>query len=40
VRSEVEAGTTISVTVSGDGTDFDVICAGERKCVLTLVREG
>ena len=40
VRSEAEAGATISVAVSGDGADIDVICAGERTCVLTLVRKG
>jgi len=40
VRSDAEAGSTISVAVSGDGADIDVICAGARTCVLTLVREG
>jgi hypothetical protein len=37
VRSDVEAGATLSVAVGGDGADIDVICAGARTCVLTLV---
>ncbi|WP_426513867.1 hypothetical protein ACPPVO_26595 [Dactylosporangium sp. McL0621] len=37
VRSDVEAGATVSVAVGRAGADIDVICAGERTCVLTLV---
>jgi hypothetical protein len=37
VRSDVEAGATLSVAVGKAGADIDVICAGERTCVLTLV---
>ncbi|GAA2396160.1 hypothetical protein [Dactylosporangium salmoneum] len=40
VRSDVDAGATVSVAVSGDGADIDVICAGERTCTLTLVKGG
>jgi hypothetical protein len=37
VRSDVEAGATVSVAVGAAGSDIDVICAGDRTCVLTLV---
>jgi hypothetical protein len=40
VRSDVDAGATVSVAVSGDGADIDVICAGHRTCTLTLVTGG
>ncbi|GAA4250228.1 hypothetical protein [Dactylosporangium darangshiense] len=40
VRSDVEAGATVSVAVGGDGADIDVICAGNRTCTLTLVTGG
>ncbi|MGI5240984.1 hypothetical protein [Dactylosporangium sp. CA-139066] len=40
VRSDVEAGATVSVAVAGDGADIDVICAGARTCTLTLVTGG
>lgn len=40
VRSDVEAGATLSVAVGGDGADIDIICAGERTCTLTLVTGG
>ena len=40
VRSDVDAGATVSVAVSGDGGDIDVICAGNRTCTLTLVTGG
>ncbi|MFI5915161.1 hypothetical protein [Dactylosporangium sp. NPDC051541] len=37
VRSDVEAGSTVSVAVGSSGAAIDVICAGARTCVLTLV---
>ncbi|GAA3284422.1 hypothetical protein Dvina_29915 [Dactylosporangium vinaceum] len=37
VRSDVEAGSTVSVAVGKGGAQIDVICAGERTCVLTLM---
>jgi hypothetical protein len=40
VRSDVKADATVSVAVSGDGADIDVICAGNRTCTLTLVTGG
>ena len=40
VSSDVHAGDTVSVAVSGDGADIDVICAGDRTCTLTLVTGG
>jgi hypothetical protein len=40
VRSDVEAGATVSVAVGEAGADIDVICAGDRTCTLTLVTGG
>ncbi|MEV4510712.1 hypothetical protein AB0K00_17290 [Dactylosporangium sp. NPDC049525] len=39
VRSDAKAGDTVTVTVGDTATDIDLICAGDRTCTLTLVRE-
>ncbi|GAA1523973.1 hypothetical protein GCM10009827_045480 [Dactylosporangium maewongense] len=40
VRSDAKAGDTVSVTVGDAATDIDLICAGERTCVLTIAKKG
>lgn len=40
VRSDAKAGDTVDVTVGEQATDIDLICAGDRTCTLTVVKEG